>query len=611
MQELEPELRSDLPVVERRLLLVSVFAAVVAGLLAVLPLHTDSFDRYHLTREALLLVFCVPIVASLRTARFDRIDAWALAFSAASVVSATVAENAWAASRAVALTVAATVLFMGVRRLTPRSRRTLRLAALALVAVVALIALAESHGIVTGLSGRGRAPGSLMGQRNAVAHVAILALPLALAGQASFATIRGRASAIAVLVLTAAIVVSRCRGAYLALPIVVAVGLWRAPRRSAVGLALVAGVALGLLPNRLEWRSRSPYADSLSSIVDLGNPSVHGRLTQWRRTLSMIAEHPLLGVGPGNWEAEYPRYVHAGDAGFSEAVARPTQRLLNQDVLAVVAERGLLGLGLVLGFASVLMLQIRRCASESERRSMLATCAGLVVLGAFDSVLQLATPLVLAAVTFGSAVPARADAPRATNVHRWALASALAAALAVSAAWELRSLYALALVSSPKADAAALAHAARLAPDRFELQLDLAQVHASAGRCDEARPYIVRALALLPNHPMTRAVAARCVAQHSAREVLHPDQSARALQGHAAERAVRRVAVGAADGHGPHACVPGSRAAGVLGCSDDERCVGEVAILIEARIAVDRAQRSGHGRHEGADARAGRAEDLL
>ena len=40
--------------------------------------------------------------------------------------------------------------------------------------------------------------------------------------------------------------------------------------------------------------------------------------------LRMAADHPLLGVGPGNWPVEYPRYTFSGDPAFDPEDFIPT-----------------------------------------------------------------------------------------------------------------------------------------------------------------------------------------------------------------------------------------------------------------------------------------------
>ena len=47
--------------------------------------------------------------------------------------------------------------------------------------------------------------------------------------------------------------------------------------------------------------------ERLASLFDLGQGTGALRLQAWQATLEMIAAHPLLGIGPGNFQFAYPR----------------------------------------------------------------------------------------------------------------------------------------------------------------------------------------------------------------------------------------------------------------------------------------------------------------
>ena len=54
-----------------------------------------------------------------------------------------------------------------------------------------------------------------------------------------------------------------------------------------------------LLPNRLNWRSDSPYLDSLTGVTNFREGSGRGRLIQYGNTMRMALDHPLLGAAVG------------------------------------------------------------------------------------------------------------------------------------------------------------------------------------------------------------------------------------------------------------------------------------------------------------------------
>ncbi|MCA9668705.1 MAG: O-antigen ligase family protein [Myxococcales bacterium] len=494
-------------------------AALLAATLAWLPLPTSSFDRYHLVREALLLLACAPLCWMLRRAQLDRIDALVGALLAATIASALLASNAALTARATALTFAGAVIFWSARAHEGVDVERLWAWALGGVVLLAALALLEAHGVIYGLSWPGRAPGSLAGQRNAVAHASLLALPLALR-LAEQAGVRRALALGAAALLVATVIVTRTRAAWLVLPLVVVTWIWvradLAPTLQALA-AMAVGIAAGLLPNRLAWRSATPYADTLRGLVDARHGSGLGRVTQLWRSLALVAQAPLLGVGPGNWQVHYPRVARAGDAGFAPYAAFPTARLLTNDWMALLAERGLAALigALLLAAALARRLWRQRADDAPTTAAALALGVGAAALALLDAVLQTVTPLALVATAMGTAVPRhnpqRESAAPATR--RRALAAGLCCAACIAmAAWHAASLTSLAISSSPAARLAELERAARIAPQRSALRLRLARAYVAMDRCDQALPHIGALRRQLPFHAIPQQLARACAA---------------------------------------------------------------------------------------------------
>ncbi len=174
---------------------------------------------------------------------------------------------------------------------------------------VALVGVAQAvlgRGLVMAEGGLLRIS-SVYGSPNNVAlylgRVWPLLLALALLGQGR----RRRLYALALVPVTAALVLSFSRGALLlALPAAVLIMGWLAGGRFRwLAVALVLTGALALLP-----LLRLPR---FAALLDLGRGTTFFRLQLWRSSLHMIREHPLFGVGPGNFAAAYrTRYVLPG-----------------------------------------------------------------------------------------------------------------------------------------------------------------------------------------------------------------------------------------------------------------------------------------------------------
>lgn len=78
--------------------------------------------------------------------------------------------------------------------------------------------------------------------------------------------------------------------------------------------------------------------------------SLDFRFITWHQTTHVFREHPILGCGAGNWKMEIQRF---GVKGFDEnggyGLHVPIQP--HNELLGILAELGILGLGLVIGIA--------------------------------------------------------------------------------------------------------------------------------------------------------------------------------------------------------------------------------------------------------------------
>ena len=249
-------------------------------------------------------------------------------------------------------------------------------------------------------------PGSTFGNRNIAAEIMAMALPLSVAATLSSRERDARVRyAVATILELVFLAVTRARGAWFGAACGLVATLWllRAPLRASFagsrrtllvfgGVALLAVVAAAV-PGRFtthDMGDTKRYASALSVIegaVDPQSAALRTRLGFWRRTLRMIEDAPLLGVGPGNWPVIYPRYAEPGatrDGALSMTLA---PRQAHNDLLERAAETGLLGLGalLFLGAAVVHSTRARLNALRAQ-----ADDAGAVTAGAAGALVALA-----------------------------------------------------------------------------------------------------------------------------------------------------------------------------------------------------------------------------
>jgi len=119
-----------------------------------------------------------------------------------------------------------------------------------------------------------------------------------------------------------------------------------------------------------------------TDLVDL--TSFEERLFVWRKTLLMIADHPVWGVGVGNWVLNFTRYGVGGFDTLEIYGLRMTRP--HNDLLWVLSELGVVGALLLTGFFSQLGLRWWR---SSGRRESLVLMGGML---AFSSVIVLSFP---------------------------------------------------------------------------------------------------------------------------------------------------------------------------------------------------------------------------
>ncbi|HMU60213.1 MAG TPA: O-antigen ligase family protein [Gemmatimonadales bacterium] len=516
------------------ILILGAFAVV----LAVVPHRSFELDRFFLPKEVVLhataLLVALLVIPGRREWTWTRVDLCLLAYLGLTIISAAFATNGWLALRAVAITWSGLLLFWSTRELSRAGLGrilTLGLAAGAVLGV--LTALGQAYGLVdSDLFSLTRAPGGTFGNRNFVAHLAAIILPallaIALTARHRFGYLL---SVLATLLTVGLLVLTRSRAAWLATALSGSVfvllgffpgGLWRdaAVRRRLVGplLAVAAGAVLALnVPNALDWRSDTPYVDTLKGLTNYQEGSGRGRLLQWRNSLALVRADPVLGVGPGNWAVEYPAVVTPDDPSLdSEGMA--ANPWPSSDWMAVLSERGLLAFLLLTCAGGLLFLTGARAWLASPRGVqdlaplvLASTVAAAAVVGAFDAVLLLPVPALYVWSLAGSLLPVDPFPERRPAGWRSrVVVAALVLAVGLAVTWRsVRQVQAMELIAiwgrlSTRAEAAALD------PGSYRIQVMVAQSYRRRGRCKDAIPFAQQAARLFPEAAEPRAILRAC-----------------------------------------------------------------------------------------------------
>jgi len=506
--------------------------------LAALPYPIFELDRYTFPKELVLtaaaLAASLVCLSSARRLTVFMVDALLTGFLGLSCLSALFASNGWLAFRAVGVSLAGAALFWCGRMVARAGRREALLVGLAAAIVLgALTGLAQAYGLVTtNLASMARAPGGTFGNRNFMAHLVAIGLPvllyLALEARTQSRFVLGATGAA---LAAAALVLSRSRagwlGAGVAGAFLIVEGLWRGRlwgddrlRRRALQLAGVAaaGVLLAVaLPNRLNWRSDSPYLESLTGVANYREGSGAGRLIQYRNTLAMAERHPVLGVGPGNWPVYYPLFKSPGDPSFDAEDIIPTNPWPSSDWMAMASERGFVALALLLLTGATLALGAWARVRRGERHlpaitdlAIVATLLAILVVGAFDAVLLLPVPTLFGWTIVGalasSARPIREIPLTSRSRRHLMIGVAVVVALFVGRA----ATQTIAMSVFDGGERKAMERAAAFDPGSYQIRMLLGRAWARAGRCDRAVPHATAARDLFPNHPAPAQLLRAC-----------------------------------------------------------------------------------------------------
>ncbi|MBK7875703.1 MAG: O-antigen ligase family protein [Planctomycetes bacterium] len=228
--------------------------------------------------------------------------------------------------------------------------------------------------------------------------------------------------------------------------------LFRSERRARAawaGLALVA--VLGALAPRFfaSTPNDAPAASAPASTAaarpvaagDTGGVAV--RALVWKRTLAMVADHPFLGVGLGQFAARFPPYRDTAEIELSSHQRRLAQETevehAHCDYLTLLAEGGVVfAAGAFLLLALVARAAVRRLRGDDRVQAALGAAAlALLANGLVHGVLF--TDPVSSSLAFGAfgmlLGPVRADRPTlARRLAPWFLL--FCAAVAASFAFE-------------------------------------------------------------------------------------------------------------------------------------------------------------------------------
>ncbi|HSL72359.1 MAG TPA: O-antigen ligase family protein, partial [Longimicrobiales bacterium] len=232
--------------------------------------------------------------------------------------------------------------------------------------------------------------GGPLGEPNRYAQILLVLVPIAAALMRRARSITARVAAAATLgLLLAGIVLTYSRGGLLTLALLVLAGIylrWVRPRQAVLGAVLMLVLVLAVAPGL------GARLASITGALDLvrdrpsaqADAAIRGRVTEMLASLNVFLEHPLVGVGPGQYLPVYSvDYQQSLTTKFRD-LHKP--RRAHNLYLEIAAETGILGIIAFLAIMATLALQLRHAracwAERDPEYSDLAT-AFLLALGVY------------------------------------------------------------------------------------------------------------------------------------------------------------------------------------------------------------------------------------
>jgi hypothetical protein len=517
------------------MVLLSITIGALASVLLVLPYRSFDLDRFFVPKELALHIaalvsgiFALKGSACLRLSRADiALGAWITL----SIVSGLFATNQWLAVRAVAVTISGAVIFWSARKVAGAGLGSALAGALgATVVVGASTALAQAYGVKMEFATLSRAPGGTFGNRNFMAHLAAAGVPLllwcAVAARSWLVSIAGT---LGLLACAAALVLSRTRAAWLALMVWGIAAVFAvlagpplfdsAVERRRAGLAVgatIVGITLALVvPNALDWKSDNPYLDSVRGVVNYREGSGQGRLKQYKNSVQLAVNAPVLGVGPGNWPVKYPTVAPADDPSLVDGTGMTANPWPSSDWFAALSERGpvavlCFGAFALLLAAGAMQSRLDAALSAPERLAALAGVSVLVITlleGTFDAVLLLPAPAIVVWAAVGALIPA---GPTVRTIELGGNRKVAALVLLIGATAGAAVLSALKVQAMAAYTNGSIDRAVSLDPGSFRIRMRAADGYIGKGQCKQARAQALAAADLFPESPAPKRILSQC-----------------------------------------------------------------------------------------------------
>lgn len=129
-----------------------------------------------------------------------------------------------------------------------------------------------------------------------------------------------------------------------------------------IGLMAAGAAVILFFAAMLTLDSKGSLQKHITEATDFSKGNTYHRLNLWKKSIPIVKEHPIIGVGAANWKIEVLKYNTAIYKKGGWIVPRRT----HNDYINVITETGILGLISYLGMFIVLLFYIIRTIKHSD-----------------------------------------------------------------------------------------------------------------------------------------------------------------------------------------------------------------------------------------------------
>lgn len=133
-------------------------------------------------------------------------------------------------------------------------------------------------------------------------------------------------------------------------------------RKWLISIGVVIGISVTLFMLFSGFDSKKEIQTHLVDATKFKEGNVVHRLDLWKKSIPLIKDYPIFGVGVGNWKIDILKY----DVTISKGKQNIVPRRTHNDYISVLTESGFVGLFIYLSFLALVFLSVIQLIKKSD-----------------------------------------------------------------------------------------------------------------------------------------------------------------------------------------------------------------------------------------------------